>query len=268
MIGGAFHAAKATYYRTKGDLDEALEAVDQFFDDESIELEEESQRATLIRRTRSMMSSWAGSHGFKDFRRYEILGIEKYVEVPVPGLPSFVFTGRLDLLVRDRETKLVSILDSKTSGYSITLTADGVLYGDQATAYVWLGSELLGERISSFIPDITYWSRNSTDVSKILNSRPIVVLRTDEDVVGFKLGIAQLFSEIAQKTAALSQGSDPRQLFRRNTHYCISYGHVCEFADECRSRRILRGESSSLFKKGKGHPLGDLGKHVTDRMAI
>lgn len=267
--GGSFHAGRAAWYRTKGNARKAASACAEYYEDPRIQLPEESLKGTLIRRAQDLLNVWIVKVGQADFAKFDILEVERYFEVAVPGLKGFVFTGRIDDIRRDRESKLIYIYDAKTSGYSETLTMDSFLYGDQATGYLWGAQEALGYKIAGIRPDIAYWPRGSQDPAKIRCSRPITVTRSPDDVRQFQLGIMQLYAEIAQKYAALKGGADPRALFSRNTHYCVAYGHVCEFADICRSKSLAqRNVSKAFFNVRKGNlDIKKISVFTEDRMA-
>jgi hypothetical protein len=44
-----------------------------------------------------------------------------------------------------------------------------------------------------------------------------------------------ILMEISQKIQGVAEGYDPIQLFDRNTSWCTSYNHPCEYMGICRS---------------------------------
>lgn len=220
-------------------------------------------------RTRLMLLSWIAKVGAQHLEEIDIVGVEREITIPVEGLPGYRFTGRVDLIYRWKKQKKrgpVTIDETKTAGYSPTLTLDALYYGDQPSAYYALVERGLGLQVDCVRPDVTYWHRTSADTSKIQHYSPYSIRRTKAEIDQFMVGIAQLYMEIGQKIQAVSEGMDPH-IFRRNTHYCVSFGRVCEFADICREPKVLTGKVPIGFRRVK-RTLAEIDTLVLDEIVV
>jgi hypothetical protein len=263
LFGSAFHYGVGCFYVT-GDPELSLDAARRSLVDQKGHLEQPEILDAQLLRLNALLAKWIGTRGQEDLRTYEILGVEQEIKAPVPGLPGFEFTGRLDMVGRSRRSGFLQIVEHKTSGYSITLTEDSLHYGDQATAEIWLAQyHWPKEHVDCVVPDIAYWPRASTKSEAINCYRGSLITRSKEDIRGFQLGISQLFSEISQKHAALAKGRDPQGLFRRNTHYCVTFGRVCEYAEVCRDNRVYHGTPAGFVRR-KPRPLSAIGNLAED----
>jgi hypothetical protein len=268
-VGVAVHEARAEFYRSGGSLKLAEKKITGYFARADLEFEEDGLRILLKDRALNMLRAWVVQYGREDFDRYEILEVERYFELPIPGLPGFVFTGRIDDIRREsKPPHRTLIFDMKTSGYSKTLTEDSFRWGDQSTGY-WAGAEkVLGLHVDAIKPDIVYFPRASKDPSKIECLRTVEVVRRPKDIDQFLGGVRQTYSEIAQKLSAIAKGADPRMLFPRNTHYCVSYGHNCEYAGICRLDSTLEGKAPKMFfRAGAKGGVKTLRKLILDSLA-
>lgn len=231
IFGSAFHEAKATFYQTKS-LEEALAVGKSIIQSSKKELYEPSEIPSLQNRLELMFESWVDQYGKIDLKRFKFLCIEKEFVVPVANT-GLVMTMRPDTIVQEKQTGLIYIMETKTSSFSIRVTADAVLTGDQATSYLWGVHAATGWNIYGLQPDITYWSKNSASRSGIQNDRPSAVLRDQQACLRFELGVAQLIAEITAKVNAYKHSTDPWQLFPRNSHYCCAFSHPCEYSRIC-----------------------------------
>lgn len=233
LNGSAFHFATATFYASRSES-KAKAALSKYFAFVRKEYESEKERELALVRLPAMLSAWISKFGWNDLSRYTFLEIEKEHSVKLLG--GFHFTLRLDALVRDREKNLI-IIEKKTSSWRPELTEVDVFNGDQATAYIACVSELYEVPLKRIylLPDICSWPRNSLKVSQINCYRGELVQRTSNDIEEWKIGKANSLAEISQKAQALSTHSE-YALFRRNTHWCTSFGRPCEYLSVCRQR--------------------------------
>lgn len=231
IYGAAFHEAKAEYYRT-GDRTKATKKGLAYLtaNKKEYEFQEDFQENTF--RLPIALNKWVQTYGIDDLSMYDPIFIEEEMEVNLHG---FRFTGRPDTVLKGKKSGKIYVMETKTSGFSKDVTLNAVYFGDQATAYFMLMKDKIGKVPDGLIPDVLYWNSKSNSSSSTPEAvRGSVVKRTEEDIHHFRLGIMQVFSEIAQKVEAVKQGADPFQLFPRNGYYCTSYGKPCEFADICR----------------------------------
>jgi hypothetical protein len=255
LYGTALHEGLATFYKTKSVAKAKAKALSEIKKVQSL-YEHDADFRIALYRLPVLISHWAMAQGFPDLERYEILGVEEDFREELPGLPGFYFTGRMDLLVRDKTDGNVYVVDHKTSSSSKDITRDGLTYGDQATGYIWLAQKKLNVPIAGMIGDILYWHKNATSEANIDCFRPPVITRNGHEIRAFLLGLQQIFSEISQKVAAYRKGYDEDGLFPRNTFYCVSYGKLCEYATFCRTKMKPNAMPMGFEKDRRQHELG------------
>ena len=233
VLGGVFHDAKARLYKT-WDEDEALKELNKSFRIRAKELDPTVDREELRERTMLMFLAWASDFAKRDQQTYRIVEVEHEWKITLPN--GFVVTARPDAVVRMKREPFYFILETKTSSFSVTLTKANVTQGDQATMYTYgFRQKWPKRRFGGVIPDITYWNKQSTDVTKIVNQRTDVVQRTSFDLKAFELYTMDVLNEIARRVKAVESGEvEPIQAFGRNTSWCFSYHRTCPYADICR----------------------------------
>jgi hypothetical protein len=263
IFGSAFHEGKATFYQTKS-LDKAKAKVRSELKKYRSLFEYQEQYDKAVLRCPVLLQRWAEIFGYADFDKYDLVEVEGNYNTEVPGTNGFIFTGRIDALVRDKADGQLYILETKTAGSSVNLTINGVFNGDQATSYIWLAGLKYGEKIAGVIADVAYWNTNAKYESNIEIVRSELITRSDDDIEMFVKGLALLFSEISQKAEAFNQGYDAASLFPRNTFYCMSYGKACEFINICRLNYKKDGYVPLGFTKDKRKL--DLGGYIEDRI--
>ena len=262
IFGAAFHYGKAVFYATRRGA-KALDAAEKAILHFKHELESGVEPEALITRVRTLLSRWITTFGQRDLLELEILGVEKEMKVPVPGLKGFFFTVRVDLLARRKSDRAIIIGETKTSSHSVKLTLDALELGDQVSAYVKVVGDKLGEPVS-VLPDVAYWGKHTVDPAKIEIVRGTDLTRSKYATSQFMAGVSQRFSEISQKVAAYEEGRDPGGLFPRNTFYCTAYGRRCEYAEVCRDSRLLSGYVPPGFKTSKPFDIKRLGEETWD----
>ncbi|MBM4355834.1 MAG: PD-(D/E)XK nuclease family protein, partial [Deltaproteobacteria bacterium] len=181
LFGSAFHYGAAAFYVLK-DVDEAISLAGKALRASADEMEDPGKLNAMTQRLTVLLGKWISVLGVKDLEQYDIIDVEREINVPVPGLKDFYFTGRLDAVVRDKRTGLLSIIEKKTSGYSIQLTEDALHYGDQVTGQIWLAEHYYGERIQAVIPDIAHWPKASVNPSLIRPYRGALITRSKDDI--------------------------------------------------------------------------------------
>ncbi len=232
--GGAFHSAKAVWYKT-GAMEKARAEVERYIEEYREAMDDESYD-WVATRTPAMIDKWIVEFGKRDLQEYEVLFIENEIVMDVPGTHGFYVTMRPDTVLRDKKWGYTYIMETKTTGFSKPQAEKGVYYGDQATMYIWGVGSIEGMEIDGVLSDICYWHKKSKDPSKIECMRGDIVTRTPEDLDAFVHGVAGTLNEISQKVAAWRDGMDEDHLFPHHTDRCMDYFRPCEFADICRSR--------------------------------
>lgn len=252
--GAAFHEGKEVFYRTKSKK-KALDKVEREIKDRKKEYSSDELYSRSLHRLPIMLDSWIEEKGFEDFETYNILEVEKEIHMEIPGTDGKIATMRIDLIAEDKVDGDLLIFDTKTSSSSHKTAYNGLILSDQVTTYWWGAEAYLGRHVDGFIGDITYWHKNSTDESKILNYRGDVILRSKKDIREIQDNYQNVVTEISQKTTALREGKfRPSQLFPRNTYYCYAYFRPCEYAEICRRNAILQGKVPRGFRRDRNLP--------------
>lgn len=82
---------------------------------------------------------------------FEVLEVERVFEVPLPD-SLHTYIGKIDLIVRDKTSGLLRILDHKTQKRNAKSNLPGVWTARaQASLYMWVAERLMGEKIDCFI---------------------------------------------------------------------------------------------------------------------
>ena len=264
IFGSAFHEGKATFYSEKSES-KALAIALQVLKGSKKELEHPEDLKEMEFRLTNMLHFWIAEHGLNDLRQYKVLAIEKELKVPIAHT-QYIMTMRPDTILQDKLTKLIYIMETKTSSFSHRVTNEAVLYGDQATAYLWGVRKQTKLMPYGVVPDISFWSKQAKTVDGIKNIRGDIAIRSDYALEQFEKGVSQILSEINQKALAYHRGRDPWLLFPRNSHYCLSYSTPCEFASICYEDCELMKKLPSKFKRSKA-PKSPL-DFVDDQIAI
>ena len=246
-FGSAFHEGKATFYTT-GSEAKALKVGKQEITSRLKEFEDAGLGKDSQYRVVILLQKWIQEYGKYDLQNGDILGVELELEAPIPNLKGFKATGRADLVIRYPNLGVI-INDTKTTGFSISLTDEVFFNSDQATMYTWLVEHNLKVKVAGVRPDIACWSWLSKNPSDIRYGRGSIVRRTKEDVDEYKKGLTQLASEISQRITAVKNGTDPLLAFERNTANCIQYNRVCPFLSICRTS-VSAESIPGNFKRG------------------
>ncbi len=249
LLGGAFHAGKAEFYRTQKER-QALRLTRDEIISRKGEFESREEYLSVLDRAPAMLASWIAEYGMSDLQNLSIVAVETDVKIPFPGKPSWHFTGRIDMICEDRFGSFL-IFETKTSSWSIKSTLINVELGDQATAYIWGAQTKYKRRVTAVVPDITFFSRDAKTTSSIKNYRGEFVYRSPEAIQFFARSTVQQASEISQKMKAVYSGADPA-LFPRNPYYCNAYNRPCEFAEICHQSITGKSKVPRGFRKRPG----------------
>ena len=249
LVGGAFHAGKAEFYRT-GKEKHALRLLKDELIERKREFEDRAEYLSSLERAPAMLASWIAEFGHDDLRNLDIIDVERSIKVPFPGRPNWNFTMRLDMIAKDRFDNTL-IFETKTSSWSIKSTLINIELGDQVTGYWWGAEKHYKRKITAVVPDITFFSRDAKQESAIRNFRSDFVYREPQDIQFFARATVQQASEITQKMKAVYAGADPA-IFARNGYYCNAYNRPCEYADICRLNLTAKSKVPTGFRKRPG----------------
>jgi hypothetical protein len=262
VLGSAFHEAKAAWYQGKSQRT-AKGTGYQVIEESKPEIEGPENEKEIIFRFNGLFDGWMERFGHYDRENFKVLAVEKELKVRIAGT-DYVMTMRPDAVLQAKTGGKPIIFETKTSGFSHRITAEGVYYGDQATTYLWGVRKAMGIDVYAVQPDIAYWNKQSKDSNNRQFLRTDLVFRSDYQIAMFEASMAQLFGEITQKVNALTKGFDAAVLFARNTHYCLSFSHPCEYAEIC-GTDVSRCKRPSMFvPEQRGRKLGSL---VPDSLA-
>ena len=264
VAGGAFHEGKATFYLT-GNEKKAIREGLGYAELAKGELDSKETYERILFRTENLLHYWIEQIGKQDLIQYKPVMVEKELVVPV-GDTGFKMTMRPDAVLEDRYNKQQYVMETKTSGFSHRVTAEAVYYGDQATAYLWGLRKVTKLKPYAVLPDIAYWRKEDRNVQNIKFIRSDLVFRDEYQTQLFENSMKQLFQEVTQKMVAVKKGYNPDVLFPRNSYYCLSYSHPCEYSMICQKDCKGMKRVPSGFAKDKQR--NQLGKQVEDIISI
>jgi hypothetical protein len=160
------------------------------------------------------------------YNNWEPLAVEAPFEIMIPTTPSSSakLTGRLDLVVRDRCSGLIYVVDHKTTGWGIPALCQTLSVSDQATCYLllWNENHPKEEQASGVIFNILRKCKSVVECMQHL------VMKTTDDLDRFKRDAGYILSEIFRKTTT----SD--QCFPMNTGACYNFNKPCPYLDLCK----------------------------------
>jgi hypothetical protein len=233
IFGGAFHAGKAKFYTSKGDINAACAAFKASLKSERADMEDaEKFFPYLLERGPIMLHRWADTFGKNDLANYKVLAVEKVFETKLPN--GFTLTIKPDAVLQ-ASSGAIYIFETKTSFFSANLQEDVVSLGDQATTYLYAWKQATGKKANGVVPDIIYWNRNSRKSEDIELKRGNLITRSDYELYAYEQGVMSDLLDMSGRVRGLDKSS-PEALFPRTTSQCIAYNRRCEFADICRER--------------------------------
>jgi len=218
-FGTAIHEGMEAFY--SDGFDEAkLTTTFEDSMDESYKLFDREQFNELVSTGKSMINHWVNKWAEHDRRTYEVVETEVEHEKDLPN--SHLFTFKIDRVLRNKETRVEYIFDTKTTQSSVTRTYHTARLGDQATAYLW-GYE----KAVAFVVDILYKKGRVTDCQRY------EIVRTKQDIQAFLSSTMNKTEYISNAVAAVEQGGDPFFYFPRHGGYSCQFS--CPFSDICRN---------------------------------
>jgi len=192
-----------------------------------------------------MFKAWVEQIGKRVFERYEVLSLEETLSVELPN--GFQFTGRLDELLKDRETGAVVIAEHKSTSYSLTEMERNVFVGDQLVGYAALLQQAkpdLWPLYAGSLLDVTY-QRGAR-----IEARLSTLYYAADEVARFLLNMTGVLSELSQKIAAWESGISDALLFPRNGTACSRFR--CPYEPIC--RKFIDGTTDLPDTLVRGEP--------------
>jgi hypothetical protein len=132
-------------------IHEMLEEHYKFVQGEEIIVYPEHTNAALELEAQMILAAYKNHYPQEVF---EIVDVERVFKVQIPGT-LHIYTGKIDLLVRDRETSALSIIDHKTEkrGAKSNLPQKWAAR-DQASLYLWAAEAVYERPIANFVVNV------------------------------------------------------------------------------------------------------------------
>ena len=200
LFGGAMHDTMEVYYTNKCNLEMAIDRFRHFMADRNQEYEDPSKYLEDLNRGPKMLTVFHDKIGQFDKEKYDIIECEKPYLVPIgpPESPMF-FSVRPDRVFRDRLTKVVTPMESKTTGWSLDGMFKNTERGGQVTSYIWALKKMHPEwNVEGCQIDVMYNRGNVYDAK-----RPGKAFRNKYQLMLWELGMYGTIVELTQKVIAL-----------------------------------------------------------------
>jgi len=157
-----------------------------------------------------MLMQWANTWAASDNATYDVLECERVHEVPLAN--GFTVTIKPDVVLSEKETGHVVILEHKSTSFSVNGMYQSVVEQDQATMYEWAITKDYPERtILGVLPDILYKKGNVCKAERpgYISRGPYALWRLECQLIG-------LYQDMASRLEALQRGVPYEFLFPRN----------------------------------------------------
>jgi hypothetical protein len=153
---------------------------------------------------------------------FDVVEVERYFEVPLPE-SEHVYVGKIDGVVRDRETGRLQILEHKTESRSSKANLPEVWAAKpQVSLYLWAGGQIYNEPFESIILDVL--TRRSPAGRVLPSFRRDTLQRSEEAMRVAVRNITWIANQIERMKQEYPEGMWPQ--FRGN---CNKGGWKCDF---------------------------------------
>jgi len=233
IFGSAIHESIAGWWLGKNMVNVFLDYMSSHKDeyDSNTQLEDDTHRGVVL------LENYM-AHYTQDHYMYELLDLE--VEVEAQLMDGTTITCRFDRVVRERTAHVTVIMETKTTGWSVSKALRALDNQDQATTYLLAARKAYDKKIDFIQPDILYQRQ-----SKVQFARLSPVYRDKEELLRFEKNVIGVRREINQKVAALDGGYEPEMLFPRNGWDCSNLS--CEYEPICRTN--VTGKETGYVQK-------------------
>ena len=93
--------------------------------------------------------------------------------------------------------------------------------------------------------------------------------RSELEITQTLESIRETFLDVDQRVDdVLMKRKQPHEAFPRNTHYCMSYNRMCEFASVCRLSNGIDEKIPLKVGLKQGKKLAALGSYTTDSIGV
>lgn len=176
-------------------------------------------------------SNWLTKYGRQDLEDYDILGVEQAFDIEFQGLrrgflTAVHLTGRLDLVMRNRVSGELDLVDTKTSGSTgPDKTFEHTDCNDQLSVYAAAVNELYGE-LPTCMVDAVLLKGSNPQVGRASFFRSI------DEISDTLHGLVRTKETIEEAATLLEDGSW-KFAYPRHPQKCSLWG--CEYEAFCRN---------------------------------
>lgn len=230
-MGSALHEGQEVFYKENFNFSKAF--------DRSMEVINEID-PLLKEKTASAFHIWHGFLGRFERDKIEVLKVEEPITIKLPN--GFNMTGRLDRLLKDKETDEVFISDLKTTGWDLTKTLRNYTYHDQPKLY-FAGFQ---DTFPEMAKECHGWRTDGVYVREKMSKgegtgefygnaeRSPLVSFLDGQIQDIKNSYASYIDDMAYKLALVEkEGEAPSLSFPGCGGHCLAYNKICEYYNEC-----------------------------------
>jgi len=168
-----------------------------------------------VERLPRMLRKWHGTWAASDRNEYDLVAVENEIAFDLPF--DIVMTVRPDVILRERLTSKIVVLEHKSTSKSVGQMATTVRLGLQVDAQILGVSQALGVSMDDVlvVPDVLYQRQ-----SVVSCERPFAISRSKRELAEAAMHFAGLFTELTQKTAAVNADGSiaelpPEAIFER-----------------------------------------------------
>ena len=205
--GGAMHHAWDVYHRAGMDAGTLIPAFTQEVEARRGEVESEEAFEKVMRVGSVMLDHWLFETAPQYAERFEVLESEQPYEFHIGPSHSFLFTVRPDVIVRDKRTGRVHVVDRKTSSWGLQAPIKQAQCEDQITSYIWAMRKAHPDwNVQDAMIDVVFVRENKTGMGSPQACISDPIYRSKTALLIFELNIVGLIAEITQKVQALRSG--------------------------------------------------------------
>jgi len=230
-MGSAIHEAQECFYKNNFNynmcIDRGLEVINDL-------------NPLLREKLASALHIWNGEIGQFERNKVEVLMVEEPIDIKLSN--GFVMTGRLDRLLRDKETDHVFIDDTKSTGWDLTKTLRNYTYHPQPKLY-YAGFQ---DTFPELAKECTGWRTSGIYIRERLSKgmgtgefygnaeRSPLVSFLDGQIQDTRNSYASYTDDIAYRLALIEkEESLPSVAFPACGSNCLAFNKVCEYYNYC-----------------------------------
>lgn len=230
-MGSAVHEGQEAFYNNNFNYNKCLDRAFEVIND---------LNPLLKNKVASALHIWNGFTGRFEREKVEVVLVEEPITIKLPN--GFNMTGRLDRLLKDKETGEIFISDTKTTGWDLTKTLRNYTYHDQPKLYYAgfkdtfpeLAKECVGWRTDGIYCRERLSKGEGTGEFYGHAERSPLVSFLDGQIQDIRNSYASFIDDMAYKLALLEKEAEPPSLaFPGCGSHCLAYNKVCEYYNYC-----------------------------------